>query len=122
MRVRCIPIPVSYTHLAQAVTDAGYGYLMADEEMTRYGAVETIQEGKRYAAFLEEHRGEFQGVILCLPNFGDENGAMVALENCNVPILVEAYRDEAGKMDFTHRRDAVCGKIAMCNVDVYKRQ
>lgn len=102
--------------LAQAVTDAGYGYLMADEEMTRYGAVETIQEGKRYAAFLEEHRGEFQGVILCLPNFGDENGAMVALENCNVPILVEAYRDEAGKMDFTHRRDAVCGKIAMCNV------
>ena len=41
---------------------------------------------------------------------------MAALETCGVPILVEAYRDEAGKMDFAHRRDALCGKIAICNV------
>lgn len=102
--------------LAQAVTDAGYDFIMAEETVGRYGAVETIAEGKRYAQFLEENRGRYQGVILCLPNFGDENGAMVALENCGVPILVEAYRDEAGKMDFAHRRDALCGKIAMCNV------
>ena len=102
--------------LAKAVEDAGYDYIMPEESIGRYGAVETIEEGKRYAAFLEQNRGKYQGVILCLPNFGDENGAMVALENCGVPILVEAYRDEAGKMDFEHRRDSLCGKIAMCNV------
>ena len=102
--------------LAQAVEDAGYDSIMPEESIGRYGAVETIEEGKRYAAFLEQNRGKYQGVILCLPNFGDENGAMVALENCGVPILVEAYRDEAGKMDFEHRRDSLCGKIAMCNV------
>lgn len=102
--------------LAQAVEQAGYEYIMPAESIGRYGAVETIEEGKRYAAFLEENRGKYQGVILCLPNFGDENGAMVALEHCGVPILVEAYRDEVGKMDFRHRRDAVCGKLAMCNV------
>lgn len=102
--------------LAQAVTEAGYDYIMAEESVGRYGAVETIEEGKRYAEFLEQNRGKYQGVILCLPNFGDENGALVALKKCGVPILVEAYRDEEGKMDFAHRRDALCGKIAMCNV------
>lgn len=102
--------------LAKAVTDAGYDYIMAEESVGRYGAVETIAEGKRYAEFLEKNRGKYQGVILCLPNFGDENGALVALKHCGVPILVEAYRDEEGKMDFAHRRDAFCGKIAMCNV------
>ena len=51
-----------------------------------------------------------------MPNFGDENGAVVALENANVPVLVQAYPDEIGSMNFAHRRDAVCGKFAMCNV------
>lgn len=102
--------------LAQAVKAAGYDYIMPPESVGRYGAVETIVEGKRYAQFLEENRGKYHGVILCLPNFGDENGAVAALENCGVPILVEAYRDEPGKMDFAHRRDALCGKLAMCNV------
>ena len=72
--------------LAKAVEDAGYDYIMPEESIGRYGAVETIEEGKRYAAFLEQNRGKYQGVILCLPNFGDENGAMVALENCGVQI------------------------------------
>lgn len=102
--------------LAAAVEKAGYGYLMMEESETRYGAVETIAEGEKYAKFLAMHRGEYQGVILCLPNFGDENGAMAALRDCGVPILVQAYPDEPGKMDFAHRRDAMCGKLAMCNV------
>ena len=102
--------------LVLACENNGYGYLMMDESLTRYGAVETIQEGKLYADFLEKHRGEYDGIILCLPNFGDENGASVAFKEVDVPILVQAYRDEDGKMDFAHRRDALCGKLAMCNV------
>lgn len=94
----------------------GFGYIIMDEFVTRYGAVETISEGKTYAKFLEEHRGEYDGIILCLPNFGDENGAAVALADIDVPVLVQAYPDEDGKMDFDHRRDAVCGKFAMCTV------
>lgn len=101
--------------MKQAVTNAGYNYICMDEDLTRYGAVETIAEGKKYSVFLEENRGNFDGIILCLPNFGDENGALYALKNANVPILVQAYPDEIGKMDFAHRRDAMCGKFAMCN-------
>jgi len=99
-----------------AVEAAGYSVLCMDESLTRYGAVETIQEGALYAEFLEKHRGEYDGIIVCLPNFGDENGASVALADVDVPILVQAYPDEPNKMDFAHRRDAFCGKIAMCNV------
>lgn len=94
----------------------GYEYIIMDEALTRYGAVETIEEGKLFAQFLKDHEGEYDGIILSLPNFGDENGASVAFRAVDVPILVQAFPDEMDKMDFAHRRDAMCGKMAMCNV------
>lgn len=102
--------------MTKVLEKLGFGYIIADENATRYGAVETIEEGAFYKDFLKKHEGEFEGIIICLPNFGDENGAYAALKDANVPILVQAYPDEIGKMDFAHRRDALCGKIAMCNV------
>lgn len=102
--------------LTKVLDECGYGYICMDESLTRYGAVETIKEGNKYAEFLKENKGNYDGVIVCMPNFGDENGASVALENAGVPILVQAYPDEIGKMDFEHRRDAMCGKFALCNV------
>ena len=102
--------------VAAAVTAAGYDYIIPDADMTRYGAVETRDEGYRYAEWLESHRGEFDGVILSLPNFGDENGAVAALRDAGVPILVQAYPDEIGKMDFEHRRDSYCGKFSIEDV------
>ncbi len=100
----------------EAVESLGYKTLIMDEGLTRYGAVETVQEGKAYAAFLKENEGEYDGVILSLPNFGDENGAITALKDCNVPILIQAYPDEIGKMDFSSRRDAFCGKFSIMDV------
>lgn len=102
--------------MIRAVTEAGFGCLVPDANMTRYGAVESREEGKAYAAWLKSHRGEYQGVILCLPNFGDENGAIAALQDCLVPILIQAYPDEIGKMDFDHRRDSYCGKFSIEDV------
>lgn len=94
----------------------GHEALVMEGAQTRYDAVETPEEGRRFAEFLAAHKGEVDGIILSLPNFGDENGAVVALKDAGLPVLVQAYPDEIGKMDFAHRRDAVCGKIAMCNV------
>ena len=94
----------------------GHDVLMLDEEATRYGAVETPREGERYANFLRENRGEFGGVILCLPNFGDETGAVAALQEAHVPILIQAYPDNLDKMAPEVRRDAFCGKISIMDV------
>ena len=102
--------------MVRAVTDAGYDYIIAPEELTRYGAVETRQEGWRYAEWLKTHEGEYDGVIMSLPNFSDENGAIAALEHCGKPICIQAYPDEIGKMDFDHRRDSYCGKFSIEDV------
>ena len=102
--------------MVKAVTDAGYDYIMMDKDATRYGAVETRDEGRIYAEWLASHKGEFDGVILCMPIFVDENGAIAALQDAGVPILMQAYPDEIGKMDFKNRRDAYCGKFSVTDV------
>lgn len=102
--------------MIKAVTDAGYDYIIIDKDATRYGAVETRDEGRLYARWLKAHEGAYDGVILCMPIFIDENGAAAALQDAGVPILMQAYPDEIGKMDFRHRRDAYCGKFSVTDV------
>jgi L-fucose isomerase-like protein len=94
----------------------GHEVIMLDEGATRYGAVETREEGERYANFLRAHHGQFDGVILSLPNFGDEFGAVMALKEAGVPILIQAYPDELDKMGPALRRDSFCGKLSIMDV------
>jgi len=102
--------------MIKAVTDAGYDYIAMDAELTRYGGIETRDEGMLYAKWLKEHEGQYDGVIFSMPIFADENGAIFALQDAGVPILMQAYPDEIGKMDFAHRRDAYCGKFSVTDV------
>ncbi len=102
--------------MIEAVTRAGHEYIAMDEELTRYGAIETRDEGRMYHDWLKSHEGEYDGVILCMPIFIDENGAVTALQDAGVPILMQAYPDEIGKMDFRYRRDAYCGKFSVTDV------
>ena len=98
----------------------GHETITMDENATRFGAVETPEEGRQYAGFLEQNRGRFDGVILCLPNFSDENGAAEAMQNANVPILIQAYPDDMAKLSSQFRRDAFCGKISI--MDVFRQR
>ncbi|MCR5134082.1 MAG: hypothetical protein K6B12_00435, partial [Clostridiales bacterium] len=102
--------------MIKAVTDAGYDYIAMDADLTRYGGIETRDEGLLYAKWLKQHEGEYDGVIFSMPIFADENGAVTALQDAGVPILMQAYPDEIGKMDFNHRRDAYCGKFSVTDV------
>jgi len=102
--------------MAAALTRAGHDYIMMDAELTRYGGVETRDEGRLYARWLKEHEGLYDGVIFSMPIFADENGAITALQDAAVPILMQAYPDEIGKLDFAHRRDAYCGKFSVTDV------
>lgn len=102
--------------MSKAIEKAGAEVLCMDRSMTRYGAVETRMEGEIFSNFLSEHDGEYDGVVICLPNFGDENGIKEAIKNVNVPILLQAYPDELDKLDFANRRDAFCGKLGLCAV------
>jgi L-fucose isomerase-like protein len=101
--------------LPQAVAKAGFDYVMADEDMTPFGAVETIGQAEKYAQWLKSQSG-VDGVILSMPNFSDENGAATALRDAGVPILIQAYPDELDKFDAASRRDAFCGKLSIIDV------
>ena len=109
-------IAIARKEVSETLKKLGYSSLMTDINLTRYGAVETAEEGRKYAKFLESNRGKFDGVILVLPNFGDENGAAAALQDAGVPIYILAYPDELDKMDFKQRRDAFCGKFSIMDV------
>ncbi len=94
----------------------GHKVLTLDAKATRHGAIETPLEGAVYANFLRENAGNYDGVILCLPNFGDETGAIAALKDAGVPILIQAYPDELDKMAPEVRRDSFCGKFSIMDV------
>lgn len=104
------------TDLPRLLTSWGHEVLMLEESATRHGAVETREEGERYANFLQQNRGKFDGIILSLPNFGDEFGAVTALKEAGVPILIQAYPDELDKMGPALRRDSFCGKLSIMDV------
>ncbi len=104
--------------MESAIKKAGYDTLFMDKTLTKYGAVETVAEGEQFASFLKENDGLYDGIIVSLPNFGDENGAAAALQYCDKPILLQAFEDSLDKMGVDSRCDAFCGKLAMSDLFV----
>jgi len=86
-------------------------------EQSKHGAVETHEEAKRCAQLFRTHADRIDGVIVTLPNFGDERAIAdtLRLARLGVPVLVQATPDTPGKMTIAHRRDSFCGKMSACN-------
>ena len=97
--------------------ETGVGAVMVSETDTKLGSVETWAHAKRCAELFRINRERIDGVLVTLPNFGDEKGVAdtLKLSGLNVPILVQAYPDDLSQLDATRRRDAFCGKISVCN-------
>ncbi len=91
--------------------------VILSEQDTSYGAVETREDAKKCAALFKENSEKIDGIIVILPNFGDEIGVVNAIDlaKLHVPVLVQACDDTLEKMDLANRRDAFCGKISVCN-------
>ncbi|MCF1710772.1 fucose isomerase [Tabrizicola sp. J26] len=86
-------------------------------EATANGAVQSVADAELYAQHFKAHRDEIDGLVICLPNFGDEIAIaeLVNRAKLNVPILLQASNDEVDKVDVHSRRDAFCGKISVTN-------
>jgi L-fucose isomerase-like protein len=100
-----------------AVENAGYRAVAVTAEETKFGAVETRAEAARCAELFQRHRDQIDGVIVTLPNFGDERAVADTLRiaGLNVPVLVQATPDTPGRMTIRDRRDSFCGKMSVCN-------
>jgi L-fucose isomerase-like protein len=100
-----------------ALESAGIRPIVLTPEETAHGAVETYEDAKKCAALFKAHEAEIDGIIITLPNFGEERGLAdtLRLANLRVPVLVQATPDHAGKMTIAYRRDSFCGKMSICN-------
>ena len=91
--------------------------VMLGETDTKLGSVETYAHARACAELFKTKREHIDGILVVLPNFGDEKGVAdtIKLSGLNVPILVQAYPDDLSAFNVERRRDAFCGKISVCN-------
>ncbi len=96
---------------------AGIKAMIVGEKETNCGAITTLPEVKRCAQLFREHRDEIDGVLVTLPNFGEERAIAdtLRLADLNVPVLIQAFPDDPNKMTVENRRDSFCGKMSACN-------
>ncbi len=100
-----------------ALEAAGIKPIVLTPEVTAHGAVETYEDAKRCAALFKQHAAEIDGILITLPNFGEERGLADALRlaDLRVPVLIQATPDATAKMSIAFRRDSFCGKMSLCN-------
>src|SRR5271163_4548398 len=100
-----------------ALEAAGARPIVLSPEESKYGAVETYAGSKKCAELFKKHAEEIDGIIITLPNFGEERGIVDAsrLSGLKVPVLVQATPDRSDAMTIATRRDSFCGKMSACN-------
>ena len=103
--------------MIRVLTKAGVEVVALTPEESKFGAVETFGEAKRCGELFKKHQDTIDGVVVTLPNFGDERAIADTLRvaGLNVPVLIQATPDTQGKMMITDRRDSFCGKMSACN-------
>ena len=84
---------------------------------SKYGAVETREESRRCAELFKKNHDCIDGVVVTLPNFGEERAIAdtLRLADLRVPVLIQATPDDPKKMGIAFRRDSFCGKMSACN-------
>src|SRR5208282_2902803 len=96
---------------------AGIDVVALTPEESKYGAVETREESRRCAELFKRNRERIDGIIVTLPNFGEERAIAdtLRLADLRVPVLIQATPDDPTKMTIASRRDSFCGKMSACN-------
>ncbi len=103
--------------MIRAIEAAGHKAIVLGPGDSKHGAVETREEALKCGNLFRAHSGELDGIIVTLPNFGDERAIAETLRHADlpVPVLIQATPDAAARMTIADRRDSFCGKMSACN-------
>jgi L-fucose isomerase-like protein len=103
--------------MLDVLEEEGLRPIALSADTTPYGSVESLADARACADLFRAHRDEIDGVLVTLPNFGDERAIANTLRwaELGVPVLVHAFNDDATRMSIEHRRDSFCGKMSACN-------
>ncbi len=68
------------------------------EHDSKLGGLQTHADARKCADLFRRHRDEIDGVLVVLPNFGDEKAVAdtLKLAGLGVPVLIQAYPDDLG--------------------------
>ncbi len=99
------------------LSSMGFGTVILPESETPTGNIEGYEDAVKCAKYFKTNADKIDGIIVVLPNFGDELGVVntIDMAGLNVPVLVVAVDDDNDKVDVKSRRDAFCGKLSVCN-------
>lgn len=100
-----------------ALERSGCEVVILPEEQGTKGTVENTGDAEQCADLFRARADDISGVIVTLPNFGDERSVADTLRRArlDVPVLIHAEPDRIGAMGKGGRRDSFCGKISVCN-------
>lgn len=105
------------TDMLKLLSELGYESVCLSPADTNLGVVETYEDARKCANLFKENSDKINGIIVSLPNFGDEKGVADAIRysGLNVPVLIHAFPDVMTDLKMGQRRDSFCGKISVCN-------
>lgn len=111
------------SQILSKLEELGYETVIVSETDTPMGAVQTFSDAQKCAALFRANRDRIDGIIIVMPNFGDEISVASAIDlaKLDVPVLIQACEDSLDKMQIENRRDAYCGKLSLCN-NLYQRR
>lgn len=103
--------------ILQVLSRRGIEAVTLPVEATKFGAVESLADAQKCAELFRENAGKIDGILVTLPNFGDERAVANAIRwsGLRVPVLVHAFSDDPRTMTIRDRRDSFCGKMSVCN-------
>src|SRR5512141_1276820 len=65
-------------------------------DASKFGCVESNVDAEKCADLFKQHRHEIDGILVTLPNFGEERPIANTLRwaDLNVPVLIQAFPDD----------------------------
>jgi L-fucose isomerase-like protein len=111
------PCKAARDEILHELAALGVDAVILPYEATENGAVQSIPDADLYAEHFRKHADRIDGIVVCLPNFGDEIAVAEMLNRARlgVPVLLQAANDDNDKVSVSQRRDAWCGKISVTN-------
>ncbi len=103
--------------ILQILEKRGIGAVALQEGASKFGSVETLEDAQKCADLFKQNADTIDGILVTLPNFGDERGVANAIRwsGLRVPVLIHAFNDAPKRMTIQDRRDSFCGKMSVCN-------
>jgi L-fucose isomerase-like protein len=104
--------------ILKVLKEEGIEAILLEADSTKAaGSIATNTDAQMCADLFKQNRDKIDGVLITLPNFGEERPIANTLRwsGLDVPVLVHAFPDTMSRMTIADRRDSFCGKMSACN-------